>query len=67
MSIWKVHRVMIITATIFSGAFGVQLLRFAEGEAWKVGMGLFSLVACGALVAYFRWFQRKTGKLLKKD
>jgi hypothetical protein len=60
MSIWKVHRVMIVTAALFSGAFGTQLLRYANGEAWKIGMGVFSLVACGGLIAYFRWFQKKT-------
>ncbi len=67
MNIWKVHRLMIASAAVFSGAFGVQLLRGADGEAVKVSIGLFSLVACGALIVYFRWFQQKTGKLQKKD
>ena len=66
MNIWKVHRVMIVTAALFSGAFGVQILRFADGEAWKIATGIFSLIACCTLVLYFRWFQKKTGKLEKK-
>jgi hypothetical protein len=67
MTIWKVHRVMIVTAAVFSGAFGVQLLRFGEGEVWQIGMGVFSLVACVGLIGYFRWFQRKTGRVSSKD
>jgi hypothetical protein len=67
MTIWKVHRVMIVTAALFSGAFGTQLLRYANGETWKIGMGVFSLIACGALIAYFRWFQKKTGRISTPD
>jgi hypothetical protein len=67
MTIWKVHRVMIITAALFSGAFGAQLLRFSNGEMLKQGIGVFSLMACGGLILYFRWFQKKTGNFEYKD
>ena len=67
MTIWKVHRIMILTAAVFTGALGVQVLRAANGDALRIGMGAFSLVACGALIAYFRWFQKKTGRFLDSD
>jgi hypothetical protein len=67
MTIWKVHRVMIVTAALFSGAFGAQLLRFSDDEVWKQGMGVFSLLACVGLIVYFRWFQKKTGNFEHKD
>ena len=60
MSIWKVHRVMILTAALFSGVFGLSMLQMNDPQAWQTGMGIFSICACVALIVYFRWFQRKT-------
>ncbi len=67
MTIWKVHRIMIVSAAVFAGAFGVQFLRAANGDALRIGMGSFSLIACGALIVYFRWFQKKTGRFSDSD
>ena len=67
MTIWKVHRIMIVSAAVFAGAFGVQFLRAANGDALRIGMGSFSLIACGALIVYFRWFQKKTGRFVDSD
>ena len=60
MSIWKVHRVMILTAALFSGVFGLNMLQVETPKAWQTGMGIFSICACVALIVYFRWFQKKT-------
>jgi len=67
MTIWNVHRLMIISASIFSGAFGVQTLRFADGQPVRTAMGAFSLAACAGLIVYFRWYQEKTGKRRPRD
>ncbi|MEC7240174.1 MAG: hypothetical protein VXW32_02955 [Myxococcota bacterium] len=62
MTIWKVHRLMIVAATLFSGTFGVQTLRIADGDTSKLVVGSISLFGTAALLLYFRWFQQKTGK-----
>ena len=62
MTIWKVHRLMIVVATLFSGTFGVQTLRVADGDTSKLVVGSISLVGAACLLVYYRWFQQKTGK-----
>jgi hypothetical protein len=62
MTIWKVHRVMIIVATLFTGTFGIQTLRIADGDSSKLTVGSIGVLASAALLLYFRWFQQKTGK-----
>ena len=62
MNIWKVHRIMIVVATIFSTAFGLETLRVADGDTTKLVLGSISLVGSAGLLFYFGWFQKKTGK-----
>lgn len=62
MTIWKVHRILIVVATIWSSAFGLEMLRVADGDTTKLVLGSMSVIGSAGLLIYFRWFQQKTGK-----
>jgi hypothetical protein len=66
MSLLTVHKVMVVTAIVFSAGFAVRELVVAShsGSALTAVLGAFSALAAVLLAVYLRWLVRTKGRKL---
>ncbi len=61
MSLKAFHIVFVTVSILCLFGFGVWALNayFALGDVWNLAMGLVSLLGCGVMVVYGKWFLKK--------
>ncbi len=67
MSLLTVHRVMVVTAIVFSIGFAARelLLATRSGGALAAAFAAFSALAALGLAVYLRWLLRTKGRRLR--
>ena len=67
MSLLTVHKVMVVTAIVFSAGFAARELVLATrtGSALAAVFAAFSALAALGLAVYLRWLLRARGRTLR--